>query len=353
MIGGSVAHLVALSAVLMSMVACAPGQDEADQLSLPAESEADTSQLPLPTLHHVHINSIAPERSLAWYEKFWPAGRATTFAGFPAFADGAGRYLLYTQVDAQAPGAYDTALRRSVPQSAVWTVGPTMANTDAFYDRMVELYPDEFEFLPVYAGPDDTTGAPRSSLLAQGLQDFGYLVDPDGVFVEFNVGMEDDFFGHTHYWREAPLCSRNWYAEHLEMPPAADPAIGQMTPPPVADPCEVPVGQPGYPTFLPEGQVPVPTHPHSVFRGDDARLPAAVSRRTLRRGQRPTVGTLPRPRGRSRRVRLSRPRSCPDASCSHRGADRRRTVRVRRDPSDSHRRSRWPGTGAHRDSALA
>ena len=255
MIGGSVARRVALGTVLVSMVACAPGQDEADQLSLPAEDVAETSQLPLPTLHHVHINSVAPERSIAWYEKFWPAGQATTFAGFPAFADGAGRYLLYTQVEAQAPGAYDTTLRRSVPQSAVWTVGPTMADTDAFYDRVVELYPDEFEFLPVYAGPDDTTGAPRSSLLAQGLQDFGYLVDPDGVFVEFNVGTEDDFFGHTHYWREAPLCSSNWYAEHLEMPPAADPAIGQMTPPPVADPCEVPVGQPGYPTFLPEGQV--------------------------------------------------------------------------------------------------
>ena len=68
MIGGSVARLVALGTVLMSMVACAPGQDEADQLSLPAEDVAETSQLPLPTLHHVHINSVAPERSIAWYD---------------------------------------------------------------------------------------------------------------------------------------------------------------------------------------------------------------------------------------------------------------------------------------------
>ena len=119
MIEDSVARLLTIGTVLMSMVACAPGQDEADQFNLPAEGEAETSQLPLPNLHHVHINSVAPERSLAWYEKFWPTGQTTTFAGFPAFADGTGRYLLYTQVEAQAPGAYDKVLRRSVPQSAV------------------------------------------------------------------------------------------------------------------------------------------------------------------------------------------------------------------------------------------
>ena len=254
MSGDPAALLVALGTV-MSMVACGPGQDEADQLSLPAEGAPAASEMPLPSLHHIHINSVAPERSLAWYDKLWPTGETTTFAGFPAFADGTGRYLLYTQVEAQAEGAYDTTLRWSVPQSAVWTVGPTMADTDAFYERVVEFYPDEFEFLPVYSGPDDTTGAPRSSLLPRGLQDFGYLVDPDGVLVEFNVGMEDDFFGHTHYWREAPLCSMNWYAEHLGMPPAADPILGQTTTPPLADPCEVPVGQPGYPAFLPQGQV--------------------------------------------------------------------------------------------------
>ena len=189
---------------------------------MPAQRGPEASELPLPSLHHVHVNSVAPEHALAGYEKFWPTGETTTFAGFPAFADGTGRYLLYTQVEAQASGAHDKALRRSVPQSAVWTVGPIMADTDAFYERVVELYPDEFEFLPVYSDPNDTTGAPRSSLLPRGLQDFGYLVDPDGVFVEFNVGMEDDFFWHTHYWREAPLCSMNWYAEHLGMPPAAD-----------------------------------------------------------------------------------------------------------------------------------
>ena len=107
MSGDPAALLVALGTV-MSMVACGPGQDEADQLSLPAEGAPAASELPLPSLHHIHINSVAPERSLAWYDKLWPTGETTTFAGFPAFADGTGRYLLYTQVEAQAESVSET-----------------------------------------------------------------------------------------------------------------------------------------------------------------------------------------------------------------------------------------------------
>ena len=48
-------------------------------------------------------------------------------------------------------------------------------------------------------------------------QDFGYLVDPDGVLLEFNgnAETEDLFYGHLHFWHEAPLCAVNWYVEHL------------------------------------------------------------------------------------------------------------------------------------------
>jgi catechol 2,3-dioxygenase-like lactoylglutathione lyase family enzyme len=235
-------------------LACGPAPVEPDRPISPHPAREMATALPMPRLHHVHINSVDPERSIAWYEKLWPAGEATTHAGFAAFAEGTGRYLLYTQVAAQAPGAYDRALHRSVPQSAVWTVGPGVVDTDSLIER-VERYPDEFELLPIYAGPDDTTGVLRSSLISDRLQDFGYLVDPDGVLVEFNAADQDDFFGHTHYWREAPLCSMNWYAEHLGMPPAADPATGETTPPPLVDPCDVAVGQPGYPTFMPWGQI--------------------------------------------------------------------------------------------------
>ena len=61
------------------------------------------SVLPAPLFHHIHINSTRPERSLEWYAQYWPNGKKTTYAGFPAFTDGQGFYLLYTQVPKQAP----------------------------------------------------------------------------------------------------------------------------------------------------------------------------------------------------------------------------------------------------------
>ena len=39
--------------------------------------------LPMPTFHHIHLNSTDPERSLDWYSKFWPRGKKTTYGGFP------------------------------------------------------------------------------------------------------------------------------------------------------------------------------------------------------------------------------------------------------------------------------
>ena len=94
-------------------------------------------------------------------------------------------------------------------------------------------------FLPVYTGPDDDEGVLHSGLAPYGdrlltvaelealagtppergpnSQDFGYLVDPDGVLLEFNGNAETDdlFYGHLHFWHEAPLCAVNWYVEHL------------------------------------------------------------------------------------------------------------------------------------------
>jgi hypothetical protein len=247
-------------------------------------SPAD-APLPMPRFHHIHLNSVDPERSLAWYETYWPRGRRTTYAGFPAFHDDI--YLLYTRVDRQAPGAFDRKLQRSVPQSAFWTFGSTFTDTAALHARLKALGSKDFEFLPVYTGPDDDVGVERSSqgpygdellTLTQlreraaresreprtgprpGNQDFGYLVDPDGMLVEFNLGPRENFWGHHHYWHEQPLCAANWYVEHLgfQLPPVRDPATGEMVPRPLHEPCGVPIGEVSYPSFIRAGQLRIP-----------------------------------------------------------------------------------------------
>jgi catechol 2,3-dioxygenase-like lactoylglutathione lyase family enzyme len=236
-----------------------------------------------------------PDKSLDWYSKYWPAGKKTTVAGFPAF-QGSDIYLLYTKVDKKAPGAYDTVLHRSVPQSAFWTFGSGVIDPAGLVDRLARLDPKGFQFLPVYSGPDDRKGVIRSALAPQGdqlltvtqlqeraareknvpsqtrpgNQDFGYLVDPDGMLVEFNSAREENFWAHNHYWHEQPLCAANWYAEHLEMqlPPVRDSKSGQMIPRDRWDPCDVPIGEVGYPSFMPQGQLRIPIGTVRFANGD-------------------------------------------------------------------------------------
>jgi len=245
----------------------------------------DLKPLDMPKYHHIHINSTNPERSLDWYAKYWPSGTRTTVAGFPAFRGG-DLYLIYSNVSKQAPGAFDKTLHRSVPQSAFWTFGSGVVDTAGLVDRLKNLDPRAFDFLPVYSGPDDKTGVIRSALAPQGdqlltvtqlkeraarekatpptarpgNQDFGYLVDPDGMLVEFNSAGEDNFRAHNHYWHEQPLCAANWYVEHLgmQLPPMRDPGSGRFIPREPWDPCDVPVGEVGYPSFMPGGQLRIP-----------------------------------------------------------------------------------------------
>ena len=267
-------------------VACAGGPEGSNEAS-PADDGAGAAvvALPRPSFHHIHVNSADPERALDWWSTFWPAGERTTVAGMPAFAAD-GIYLLYTQVEAQAPGAFDPGQRQSVRQSPFWTTGPSTDGL-ALYERLTVLDPagERFGFLPVFTGPDDTEGVPHSGLAPFGDQlltvaemaeraaregptprrdrasgqDFGYLVDPDGILVEFNgnAETEDLFYGHTHFWHEQPLCAANWYVEHLgmELPPLRDPDTGALTPRELHDSCDVEVGDVSYASFLPMGQL--------------------------------------------------------------------------------------------------
>jgi catechol 2,3-dioxygenase-like lactoylglutathione lyase family enzyme len=262
------------------LASCAIGYTQAPPVQI-----VRTPALPMPRYHHIHLNAVNPNTSLDWYAAYWPAGRKTTVAGFPAF-QGGDLYLLYTQVGRQAPGAFDRKLHRSVPQSSLWTFGSGVVDTVGLVDRLTKLDPKRFEFLPVYSSPDDKKGVIRSALAPQGdqlltvtqlkeraereknappaqrpgNQDFGYLVDPDGMLVEFNSATENNFWSHNHFWHERPLCAANWYVEHLgmQLPPTRDPRTGEMTAHDRWDPCDVPIGEVGYPSFMPQGQLRIP-----------------------------------------------------------------------------------------------
>ena len=136
----------------------------------------------------------------------------------------------------------------------------------------------------MYVGPDDTEGVPHSGLAPYGdrlltvaelrelagtppvrsenSQDFGYLVDPDGVLVEFNgnESTEEVFYAHTHFWHEQPLCAVDWYVEHL--------GVERLAPVPDG-PCDVAIGPVSFPTFFPGGQL---RQPIGVVRASNGVL---------------------------------------------------------------------------------
>jgi hypothetical protein len=95
---------------------------------------------------------------------------------------------------------------------------------------------------------------------------FGYLVDPDGTLVEIIPGRTDDFKAHTHFFSERPLCAANWFVEHLgaragQFPITSISRIGTGSS--LLDgkwtPCDVPVGERTYPTYMKQGQLRIPS----------------------------------------------------------------------------------------------
>lgn len=249
--------------------------------------QSAAAPLPAPAFHHIQINSVNPEKSLAWYAQYWPKGKKTTYAGLPAFSDEKGFYLLYRKVAKQAPGAFDRTAQGSVPQSAFWTFGSTFEGPDtkAFRDRISRLDPKEFQLVTLYGGPEGKQTALNALALPMGDQlltstaireraerekeprpatsglDFGYLVDPDGMLVEVTAGNTEGFRAHTHFWSERPLCTANWHVEHLgaTFPPTRNAfSAGQKFEGGKWNPCDVPAGEITFPTYMRNGQLRIP-----------------------------------------------------------------------------------------------
>jgi catechol 2,3-dioxygenase-like lactoylglutathione lyase family enzyme len=254
----------------------------------------------MPRFHHVHINAVDPNKNLDWYAQYWPQGKKTTWAGFPAFSDEKGFYLLYNKVGSQPAGAFDRKAQGSVPQSAFWTFGQSFKGPDtkALRERIAQLpNQKDWQMVTLYGGPDGTMTATHAAALPMGDQlltfaamreraerekttppagppsqqlDFGYYVDPAGVLVEFTAGQQDTLWAHSHFWHEQPLCAANWYVENLgfEFSPQRDPATREMKPRTTKyEPCDVPIGDVSYPTYMAKGQLRIPVSTYQLVGG--------------------------------------------------------------------------------------
>lgn len=226
----------------------------------------------LPALHHVGLNSVDPDRAIAWYLRAWPAASRTTIDGEPAIRGD--MLLIFHKVNTPPSGAWSDSLHRSVSQSAFWHIG-AFTNTTDIVTRLAAV---GVKTLPLFVSPNDSVGVARSGLApyagiltAAQLADapsapprdggFSYAVAPDGVLFEFTGGANTkESFSHIHFFREHPLCSANWYVEHLgmELPPQRD-SLGRESPRALWSPCKVALGEAGWPSLERVGTIRMPS----------------------------------------------------------------------------------------------
>lgn len=224
---------------------------------------AQGERLPIPTLHHVGLNSVNPDAAIEWYLKLWPAARRTTFAGLPGVE--ADMLLLFTEVERPPAGAWRDDVHHSEPKSAFWHIGASTNTTDI----AARLATIGITHLPLYLRPSDTahvwraglspyagtlTAAQLDTATAAAPRDggFSYIVAPDGVLFELvGVPGTKDSFAHLHFFHAQPLCAMNWYVEQLGMALPTGRTLSR--------PCDSAHAEPGWPSLERVGTVRQPS----------------------------------------------------------------------------------------------
>jgi catechol 2,3-dioxygenase-like lactoylglutathione lyase family enzyme len=186
--------------------------------------------LATPGFHHLHLNSLDPERAIEFYTRLFPSTAKGGWGGFPALRSPNDVLVLFTKVAEPPPTG---------PQSAIWHFGWHVANArarlDAFRTRPgVELLPlytsDEGGSVSIssdtWPGVGGVLGRTREEIAEaranrvqpSGRGGFAYLRGPDRALVEFAGDHPAERFNHVHLYQEDPIAALDWYRTHLNAP---------------------------------------------------------------------------------------------------------------------------------------
>jgi catechol 2,3-dioxygenase-like lactoylglutathione lyase family enzyme len=190
-----------------------------------------------PTFHHLHLNSVDPDRAIDFYVRHFPRSSKARWGGFAALAAPNDVLMLFTKVATPAPTS---------PQTAIWHFGWHVSDTRASLDTY-RSRPD-LELLPLYttdeggevhvssdtwpsSGP--TPGLTKTQIAeakARGVQPtrkagFGYMRGPDDALVEYAGDYPAERFNHVHMFQDDPYCAQLWYQRHLNAAVPANRAV--------------------------------------------------------------------------------------------------------------------------------
>src|SRR5215472_11765708 len=186
--------------------------------------------LAAPGFHHLHLNSVDPDRAIDFYTRQFPATAKGQWGGFPALESPNDVLVLFTKVDAPPP---------TEPQSAIWHFGWHV--TDARQSLATYKARPEVELLPLYTTDEggsvlissDTwpnignilglTKAQIAEAKSKGVGPaggggFSYMRGPDNALVEYAGNHPAERFNHVHLYQEDPIAALDWYRTHLLAP---------------------------------------------------------------------------------------------------------------------------------------
>ena len=189
--------------------------------------------LPPPNFHHLHLNSVDPDRAIEFYTRQFATTVKASWGGFAALKSPNDVLVLFTKVD--TPPAME-------PQSAIWHFGWHV--TDA--RRCLEAYKSrpKVKLLPLYTTDEggavfissDTwpsvggvlglTRAQIAEAKANGVKPaggggFSYMRGPDNALVEYAGNHPEERFNHVHLYQEDPIARVRVVSEAPECTDAA------------------------------------------------------------------------------------------------------------------------------------
>lgn len=141
--------------------------------------------------HHVHINTVDPAASIAYYLKHFDA-KPGRFGGLTDAVWTQRSWILFTRVPERASTKLNTA---------IWHIGWGAPNPQAEFERQTRLGNTFFQ--PITDLSTGLGGAP-------GRFYYMYVQSPDRTLIELNTAQTDDF-GHLHMFSADPVAAGDWY----------------------------------------------------------------------------------------------------------------------------------------------
>ncbi len=150
---------------------------------------------PVYRFHHVHLNSVDPDKAIDFYATHFNAVR-DRFAGNVPAIRAQGKWLLFDKVKQPPPWPV---------LSALYHIGWGAPDMQAAYKRLLD---SGVRFETPLTDIAQVLDAPAGRAF------FAYVDGPDHAMIEIN-GARDDTFQHVHFLSSDPVATGQWYLKHF------------------------------------------------------------------------------------------------------------------------------------------